>query len=294
VSTRTWIRTYFVLFIALVSAAAADGPRVYTSTQHLGPYELDSDRLQQMPAGILPIAFDEPVWVVGYSTAVVDSDGNRLSNELHCHTMLMTPMTGHPVKGQPFKGFFSDGYTTEMILPQGFGLFFDQSEQLELMPMFNNRDEKGLPAGMDIAVNFVRNEELPEPLTPLYTRIAAIDDSGLYMVGEGEDVREMEFTFHHKGSIHAMGAHIHPYGRSIALIHKASGKTIWESVGKVGQDQKLIEMPTFSSPEGYAFEPGDPYLVRAKYYNPTDIEQDAMAGLFIFFSTEDGEIPVVH
>ena len=286
-------RSFVFLLAAATSAALAAGPRVYTSTSQLGPYDLGADQLQQMPAGILPFAFEESVWVLGYSTAVVDAEGNELSNELHCHTMLMTPMTGSPRKGQPFKGFFSDGYTTSMVLPQGFGLYFGGGEQLELMPMFNNRDVGGLSAGMAISVDFVRAEDLETPLKPLFTRIAAIDDSGLYMVPPGEDVRETEFSFPYSGAVHAMGVHIHPYGRSLEMIHKNSGKTVWKAIGSVGEDEKLIEMPTFSSSEGYGFSPQDRFIIRARYYNPTDTEQDAMAGLFIFFSTEDDSMPVL-
>ncbi len=34
------------------------------------------------------------------------------------------------------------------------------------------------------------------------------------------------------------------------------------------------------------------YLLRATYDNPTQQPQDAMAGLFILFSTQDGRMPL--
>ena len=107
----------------------------------------------------------------------------------------------------------------------------------------------------------------------------------------GEDLREREFRIPYAGTIHAMGVHIHPYGREIALINKSRDETVWSSVGNVGPDGQLIDMPFYSNAEGYRFSSEDRFAIRARYFNPTEVEQDAMAGLFIFFATEDGKLP---
>jgi len=41
-------------------------------------------------------------------------------------------------------------------------------------------------------------------------------------------------------------------------------------------------------------QPGQRFLLRATYDNVTDQEQDAMAGLFMFYSTPDGKPPAMH
>jgi hypothetical protein len=281
--------------LLIASSAAADGVKVFSSTQTFGPYDLDGQKLQQMPAGFVPIQFEEPVWVIGYSTEMVDAEGEALSNDLHCHTMLTTPIVERwkdkPLNGRPFKGLYTDGFTRRIVLPEGFGLFVAGGEHLELQPMFNNRDDGRVQAAMAITAHFVRADDLPEPLTPLFTTVAAVADPHLYMVPPGEDVREREFRLPYSGTIHAMGVHIHPYGREIELINKSRDEIVWQAVGEVGLDGRLINMPFYSSQEGYRFSPEDRFAIRARYFNPTDVEQDAMAGLFIFFSTDDGKLP---
>ena len=283
------------ILLALTSPLAAEGLKVFSSTQTFGPYQLDEERLQQMPAGFVPIQFEDPVWVVGYSAEIINSEGKALSNDLHCHTMLTSPITEkwqeHQLNGRPFKGLYTDGFTRRIVLPKGFGLFIDGGESLELQPMFNNRGDSEISAAMAVTAHFVHDKDLTEPLTPLFSTVAVVADPHLYMVAPGEDVREREFRIPYAGVIHAMGVHIHPYGREIKLINKSRGETVWSSVGTVGADGQLIEMPFYSNTEGYPFSPEDRFAIRAKYFNTTDVEQDAMAGLFIFFATEDGKLP---
>ena len=122
-----------------------------------------------------------------------------------------------------------------------------------------------------------------------HAHVAIVTDPFLYMVGPGRDVKEREYRFPYRGTIHAMGVHMHPYGRSFELINTSTGEQVWKAEGRIGADGKLFELPLYSSTEGYDFDTQDHFLLRAIYENPTDIEQDAMAGLFIFFSTPDGE-----
>lgn len=287
----------FALSLALgLASAPAEGLKVYSSTLIFGPWELEQDRLRQMPAGYVPVQFEEPVWIVGYSTEIVDAKGEKLSNDLHCHTLLATPIVerwkGHALDGRPFEGLYTDPFTRRIVLPEGFGLFIAGGEHFELQPTFNNRSDRLVSAGMAITAHFVKADDLAEPLTPLFTTVAAVADLDLYTVAPGEDVREHDFRIPYAGTIHGMGVHLHAYGREIELINKSrKNETVWKSVGNVGADGQLIDMPFYSSSEGYRFSPDDRFALRARYFNPTDVEQDAMAGLFIFFATEDGKLP---
>jgi hypothetical protein len=273
-------------------AEPSEHPSIYTYTQTYGPYGLQADTLQQMPAGLVPLKFDEPVWVVGYSTAI-HSPSELPSRELHCHSLMMgwDEWTHMPNAGQPFKGVFSDGYTPSLRFPMGFGIYFDAGESVDLMPMFNNRQSSGLEAELEVSIDFIRAADLPGGLTPLYSAIAAIDDSRLYMVPPGTSTREREFQLSYHGVLHAAAIHIHPYGDKVELVDLGRGTVVWSAIGKRGKDGRLLEMPVLSSSAGYPFGPEDRFLLRATYENPTDVEQDAMAGLFLFFSTEDGKLP---
>jgi hypothetical protein len=277
---------------ATASAETHDRPVIFTYSQTYGPYGLAADTLQQMPAGLVPLKFDEPVWVVGYTTKIT-SESELPSRELHCHSLMMgwDEWTHMPTAGQPFKGVFSDGYTPTLTFPPGFGIYFDAGESVDLMPMFNNRQAAGLEAALDVSIDFIRAADVPQGLTPLYSAIAAIDDSRLYMVPPGTSSREREFQLLFHGEIHAVGIHIHPYGHQVELVDLNRGTRVWNAIGKRDENGRLLEMPFLSAAEGYRFGPEDRFLLRATYDNPTDVEQDAMAGLFLFFSTEDGTLP---
>ena len=273
----------------------SDKPTIYSSTQTYGPYSLESDRLQQMPAGFVPISFEEDVWVLGYSSIIIDAAGNEMARDLQCHTVLAGEQEddwrGSSINGAPFPGFYSDGYTPRFVLPEGTGVLFRAGDLLHLTPMFNNRQDEAVEASMAVSVDFVKATELDRPLVRLHSTVAPLTDPFLYMVPPGGNVKEREIQFPYEGKIHAMGLHLHPYGRVFEVIDVGRNQTVWRAEGEVGDDGRLLSLPTFSSRDGYPFGPEDRFLLRATYANPTDVEQDAMAGVFIFFSTPDGDVP---
>ena len=293
--SRASATTAVLVALTMSASVSSAGVRVFSSEQVLGPYSLNGEGLQQMPGGVIPLEFEEAVWILGYSTKIVDDEGSELGRDLQCHSMMVSPLDeswkGSAHNGTPFEGFFSDGFTPKLILPQGFGVFLDDGESLELSPMFNNRSPDPVSASMKVTVDFVRQRDLTEPLRPLFATVGTVTDPFLYMVPPGEDVRERQYRFPYAGVIHAMGVHIHPYGRSFELINLTRGETVWLADGTHGEDGRLTEMPFYSSATGYSFTPEDRFLLRATYYNPTDVEQDAMAGLFFFFSTIDDKLP---
>ncbi len=261
----------------------------------LGPYDLEARGLQQMPGGSKRISFLEPLWVLSYKTKIVDPEGNKLHDNYHCHTMLQTFFSDRWMyqsdDGRPFKGLYSDGFTTELHLPEGFGVYFDKEEAIELMPMFNNRDPGVLKAGMQFTLEYVLAKDLEKPLKPLYGTLQSVQNPHLYKVGPGIDEREVEFQFPYEGTIHVMGVHIHPYGKFVEMFNETQGESVWKAVGNRGSDGQLINMPTYTSDEGYPFSPDEKYRLRVTYDNPTDKKQDAMGGLFILFTTKDDKPP---
>ena len=267
---------------------------VKQAVANFGPYDLLPATLEQMPAGIYKMSFPEPIWLVGYKTEIVDEQGNVLPKELHCHTMFKTVYMDEWVKhhGRPFKGLFSDGGTSELHVPEGFGIYYDTGEPVEVIPMFNNRHKEVVRAGMRSTIDYIKAEELDEPLTPLYSMIQSVVKPHLYLVDPGEDVKERVFKFPFTGTIHMMGVHIHPYGRSMELINETRGESVWKSVAELTDEGTVDNMPVYSDTTGYPINMDDSYRIRAIYGNPTNVKQDAMAGLVVLFSTDDGKMPL--
>jgi hypothetical protein len=284
------------LLLLVISPGLAKGyGPVRTEVKVVGPYEIEAGGLMRLPSGPQEISFPEPVWVVGYRTEIRDAEDVVLRDDFHCHTQLKTYFTDEWSKysrdGAPFKGVFSDGYTTELRLPSGFGVYFEAGETIVMFPAFNNRSDRRLNAKMQIEIDYIADKDLSRPLEPLFATVVAVKQPHLYMVRPGIDERTIDLRFQYPGRIHFMAVHIHPYGESIELYNKTDGKSVWKAAGKRDGDGPLISMPTYDNKKGYAFDPEQEYMIRVRYNNSTDRIQDAMAGLFILFASADGKLP---
>ena len=124
-----------------------------TVVQNYGPFNLESRTLQQMQSvGQLP--FEEDHWLVGYRVEMTDPAGQKLDRELMCHTFFGSRIPKHGFHDE-LRGIFSDGYTEEIRLPPGFGIFFKAGEKAVWLPMFNNRNPELANASMKVTLELV-------------------------------------------------------------------------------------------------------------------------------------------
>ena len=89
-------------------------------------------------------------------------------------------------------------------------------------------------------------------------------------------------------TVHYVVAHLHPFAKSIELRDLTTGETVvrLEAEGpETGMGLARVE--TFSSVEGVPVYPDRDYEVISVYDNTTDVNQDAMATLFIYFYDEE-------
>ncbi len=258
---------------------------VKTVIQNYGPFNLESQTLQQMQsAGQLP--FEEDHWLVGYRVEMTDPAGETLDRELMCHTFFGSRIPKHDFHDE-LRGIFSDGYTEEIRLPPGFGIFFKAGENAVWLPMFNNRNPERANASMKVTLELVPARKLPGGLKELNTTFQSVQMPHLYYVPpKKQDTRETSFLLPFVGKIHAMGTHLHPYGVSIELINVTRDESVWKAVGTRDEDGKLVEMPVYSSPEGYPVQAKDLFKLVAVYDNPTEQPVDAMAGVFILYAPD--------
>lgn len=248
-----------------------------------GPFELRPDALQQVPP-IMEIRFPEDLWLVSYRTQMLDVSGARIAREFQCHTFFGASMPQHHTNDDVI-GLFSDGYTESIEMPPGFGIFFKAGEKILWNPMFNNRNPERKPAAMKLSLDVIRSKNLKKPLEPLRNIFRTIQAPGdLYFVAPGRDIREATFQLSVGGTIHVIGTHIHPYGVSIELFNITRNQPVWKALGSRDSSGRLMQMPVFSSVEGYAFESNERFKLRAVYENPTAGKVDAMAGVFILYS----------
>jgi hypothetical protein len=249
-----------------------------------GLVELESGVLaHHLAQAMKDYRFAEPVWVIGYHTQVVDAAGKAPEENLLCHTFFGDQrVTQH--EDWDMRGIYSDAFTPQVDVPDGFGIRLGPDDRLHWMPMFNNRSDHPERVEMKVRVTLIREKDLVKPLQRLYASLQSVQVPHLYFVPPGRDEKQVTFEAPFEGAIHFLGTHIHPYGVSIELFNVSRGERVWKGKRKGEAPGPTGAMEVFSSKEGYAVHAGETYRVTAVYDNPTQDPIDAMAGLFLLYS----------
>ena len=134
-----------------------DVKRVRFST---GLVELTSHTLVHSPPGSMrDFRFSEPVWVIWYRLLVFGADGLPADNSYLCHTFFGDQRVVQR-QDQRMRALYSDGFTREVMMPEGFGVPFTPLDRVHWMPMFNNRSDRTVQVEMRIEVVLIRDKDL--------------------------------------------------------------------------------------------------------------------------------------
>jgi hypothetical protein len=244
------------------------------------------------PGSMLHFRFAEPVWVLAYETEIHDADGKKPAENFLCHTFFgnqnveQLGTADGKVISKEMKVLFSDAFTREIRLPEGFGLRLSTDDKIDWMPMFNNRGDNVTRVGMRAKVHFIREADLKKPLQPLHGIVKAVQMPHLFFVPPGRHEKETTFELPFDGRIHFAGAHIHPHVESIALFNVSRGELICKGLAEEDGDGETIGMDTYSDVEGYRIRTGEKFRLTSVYDNPTEFPIDAMAGAFIYYTRD--------
>jgi len=245
--------------------------------------ELDAGALaHHLPQAMSNFQFAEPVWVIGYRTEILDVQSKMPRENYLCHTFLADQRVSQR-EDDEVKGIYSDAFTPEVRLPDGFGIPFSPDDRLHWMPMFNNRGEEPTRVMIKAVVTVIRGKDLKKPLTPLYGSLRSVQIPHLFFVQPGREERHVSFEAQFNGRIHFLGTHVHPHGVSIELYNVSRREQVWKGTRKNGPNGA---MQFYSSAAGYPVQAGETYRITAVYENPTPDKIDAMAGLFMLYSRE--------
>ena len=249
-----------------------------------GLVQLDSKVLVHSPPGTMRnFRFAEPVWVIGYKSTIYDPVGKLPRENYLCHTFFGDQKVVQR-QDQRMRAIYSDGFTPEVRLPDGFGLPFTPQDSIHWMPMFNNRDDGPAKVEMRIEVTVIRQKDLAKPLRRLYSTLRSVQLPHLFYIAPQRHERETTFALPFDGRIHFMGTHIHPYGESIELFNVTRQERVWKGAMKKNAADGMAAMEIYSSAEGYPVKAGESYRLTSVYNNSTSAPIDAMAAVFLFFS----------
>src|SRR5713101_4462166 len=134
-----------------------------------------------LPQAMKSFQFAERVWVIGYKTAILDASGKTPRENYLCHTFFADQrVTQHDEL--ELSGIYSDAFTPEVRVPEGFGIPLAADERLHWMPMFNNRGEEPVRVAMRVELTVIRAKDLKKPLKPLYASLRSVQTPHLFFV----------------------------------------------------------------------------------------------------------------
>jgi hypothetical protein len=141
---------------------------------------------------------------------------------------------------------YSDAFTPQVRLPDGFGFRLAAGESLHWMPLFNNRQDEPVRIRMKGVISVIREKDLSKAMRPLYSTLRSVNTPHLFFVKPGRHEFQKSFQAPFDGRIHFMGTHIHPYGVSIELYVLQMPKS---SGGRrlLDDADQMIGMDTFDS-----------------------------------------------
>jgi hypothetical protein len=229
----------------------------------------------------------EPVWVIGYKTEIFDPENQAPRSNYLCHTFFGDQpviQRKHQHEHQELRALYSDSFTQELRLPDGFAIRLTPDDNLQWMPMFNNRDEDLARVGMKVTLTLIRDRNIEKPLRPLFSTLRSVKIPHLYFVPSGRHQQETTFEFPSDVTIHFMGAHLHPYGVSVELSNLSRSEEVWKGMRHLNNSGETVGMDTYSSTEGYEVRAGETLRITSTYDNTTDQPIDAMAALFVFYA----------
>jgi hypothetical protein len=286
-----------LICVGSLSVSAADLLGDFRPSGHRSAYGAVSDveffsDMIELEAGVLAFhpdhamhdfRFAEPVWIVGYRTEVLDARNTRPRENYLCHTFIGDQrVTQHD--DREMLALYSDSFTPEVSLPDGFGFRLAAGEPLHWMPLFNNRQEQSVHIRMKGIISVIREKDRSKAMRPLYSTLRSVNSPHLFFVQPGRHEFQKSFEAPFDGRIQFMGTHIHPHGVSIELYDVTHSRLVWRSTRRLDDAGQMIGMDTFGSESGYAVKSGDIFRITAAYDNPTSAPIDAMAGLFISYS----------
>jgi hypothetical protein len=252
---------------------------------------LDSHALAfYSPGSMVHFRFPEAVWIIGYKTDIYDAAGRPPTENYLCHTFLgnhhveQLKTSDGKVISPEMKGLFSDAFTPAVRLPDGFAIRLEPGEEVEWMPMFNNRSDEDVRVAMRAIVYVIREADLKKPLQPVYSVLESVKTPHLFYVEPGAHEQQTTFELPFNGKVHLIGAHIHPHAKSVRLFDVTRGETVWNGVVEEDAQKHTAGMPVYSNPDGYPVRAGDVFRLTSRYENPGKYPIDAMAGVFLIYT----------
>lgn len=130
------------------------------------------------------------------------------------------------VEGGNERFFAAGNERTAMDLPDGYGYYLGAGDELGLIFHLMNMTPNPRPVEFEYTFTWVHSAE---PVKPIWFDIDQCNDSEVDMAAGYNDVH-WSWNSKLRGTIVAIGGHVHDYGIDISLINERTGEVICDSV----------------------------------------------------------------
>jgi hypothetical protein len=273
-----------------------------TAESPLSPIELKGKHHPMMgPEQSVSPTFPGDGWITAFSVHVIDSRGKTRDHAgIFCHAILQKDGEGgiDPAQSDYKTGVFEESMhlllsegQNNIRFPDGFGVRVDSKTTYGMSAMLQSDDDAN-DGTYRFAVerNFVSSDRKP-PLKSLVDLLLRIEDGtgphycgGLpgFMVPPGLSVFEKKFDAPYDARVHYITTHLHQFAKTVALLDERTGKALYQAPVKRDARGGLVEIPVYSSVEGFRLEKGRHYVYRVAYDNPSGESSPSMANLRMY------------
>ena len=276
------------LFVVGLGLILGGGPAtLYASEVRefvVGPIQLDSYQVVDLPMRELPVVFGEDLWVLGMESRMEDGEGNQLPGHLLCHTIFLDEGRDASTDTTIVVELGLGPDSSPLVLPAGSGVPLQAGRSYVWQTMFQNPYDQAFPEvylRLKLLVEPQRGQQTVD--RPLQQACAFTDG----MVPPGQSTLQREVQFLVGGRVVYMFAHLHRYGQrfSIERLDDAEGQAprlAWEAVPMPSETGEF-RMPSWVPGENWYVTPEDRFRLSADYDNTGSEPWPAMGALCMFF-----------
>ena len=267
---------------AMHAMPAAESPALHVTVDSVhslvvlraGPFQIEPMG-EDMQMQDEELSFRLPVdgWLHGYHVDLVDGANQPLPRD-DIHHVGLVNFNRRELLYPELERMLAAGAETEGIdLPASMGLPISRDDSLHFFAGLHSANGKSVSgAYVQITLKWTpKRGHGPLAVLPFYVDVNShVGGTTAFDLPPGRTTRSADFTMPLSGGLIAIGGHMHPYGKSLALQDAESGKTLARLTTDLGPDGTVRKLTRFVfgyNQDALRLEAGHRYRVIAVYDN---------------------------
>lgn len=245
---------------------------------HAGPIDLPNDTApDSMLEKPLTMRFQvgEPVWITGFESSVIDSNGNKLPSALLHRAIIFNlheenPLCGDSKRGNPILAASST--TSSIEFPQGYAYPLLPTDPIELSVSMKNSTDKQY-SGVYFSIKLISkpmNEYMKiKDLKPMLISADTCEYRPTKVGAEAIVEEAKTYKFERKSSLMIANATMEDCSVTVALTKKTEAVPFWRVQAKIDDKNNILSLTDnpFIDPAGVSFKSGETVTFSSGFNN---------------------------